>query len=977
MARGEPARRFGDFDLLEAIGSGGFGTVWKAREVVLGRIVALKMLKAELSDDPDWVRRFHREARIVASLDHPAIPAIYRFGEVDGVHYIAMRYIDGITLARLAVDKGPMTIDDVRMFLEPIGDALDLAHGALIIHGDIKPGNIMVERSGRSWLMDFGLARPLVRSSASLSVPQSVMGLVGTFPYISPEQFRNESSGPASDRYAIGVTAYELLTGELPFDGISDAALMFKVVSNPPPSVRQFRPDVPEQVERAVSRMLAKIPGDRFPTTSEFVRVFGRQNRVERVPDADVVAGPVPDVTDMFEAVRQSVVQVVSSQGSGSGVRFAEGIVTNAHVVGADKTVTVVTSTGHRVAGTVLTIDEVADLALVEFHVPIPTIECAITLARVGEPVFLVGFPRPDVIDGGASISRGIVSGFRKFDGVPVVQTDASMNPGNSGGALVEARGRLIGIASFGIRDTEGLNFAVSVVGVAEFISSRHSRRKRLVVDQSGHGDHLSIIDALSAVTVPGTIIVKPGTYREPLLIDRMVEIVGEGDRGAIVVEVADTDAVTVTADLAAVRNMTIRAIGTGDRCGAVWVQRGQVTIEACDLTSSIGSVVYVMGKDSNPVISDCVIRGGTGPGLIIQDDARGTVERCQIIDNDYAGIAIGEGGNPSVIDCVIRGGTGPGIVVHHQASGTIERCRISGNSVAGLRIMTGGNPTVRDCVIRDGKGAGVVVEDRGQGLVEKCQIIGNALSGIEIKTGGNPTIRDCVIRDGKWFGIHVLEKGVGIIEKCRIDGNALSGVEIRSGGAPLVSDCMIRDGRSAGVLVCDQGAGRLERCVITGNTASGVAIGAGGNPVVRDCQIRDGKAGGVFVYDQGAGMIVKCEIHGNAKAGVEIRTGGNPVVRQCLIRDGNESGVLVHHQGAGTIDGCDILRNLKSGVEIRTSGNPVVRTCTIRDGKGSGVFVWKGLGTFSGNTLTGNARGPWDIEPTSMVNRTGNIPNS
>lgn len=240
MARGEPARRFGDFDLLEAIGSGGFGTVWKAREVVLGRIVALKMLKAELSDDPDWVRRFHREARIAASLDHPAIPAIYRFGEVDGVHYIAMRYIDGITLARLAVDKGPMTIDDVRMFLEPIGDALDLAHGALIIHGDIKPGNIMVERSGRSWLMDFGLARPLVRSSASILVPQSVMGLVGTFPYISPEQFRNESSGPASDRYAIGVTAYELLTGELPFDGISDAALMFKVVSDPPPQCVNF-----------------------------------------------------------------------------------------------------------------------------------------------------------------------------------------------------------------------------------------------------------------------------------------------------------------------------------------------------------------------------------------------------------------------------------------------------------------------------------------------------------------------------------------------------------------------------------------------------------------------------------------------------------------------------------------------------------------------------------------------------------------
>jgi len=114
QANPPPPRRFGDFEIIERLGSGGFGTVWKAREVSLGRIVALTMLNADPADDPDWVRRFHREARIAASLDHPAIPPIYRFGEVDGVHSLAMRYVEGMTLAHLARETGPMPVTDVR-----------------------------------------------------------------------------------------------------------------------------------------------------------------------------------------------------------------------------------------------------------------------------------------------------------------------------------------------------------------------------------------------------------------------------------------------------------------------------------------------------------------------------------------------------------------------------------------------------------------------------------------------------------------------------------------------------------------------------------------------------------------------------------------------------------------------------------------------------------------------------------------------
>ena len=260
-----PPRRFGDYELIERLGSGGFGTVWKARDTTLGgRIVALEVLNADLADDPDWVRRFQREAVIAANLlDHPNIPEILGFGEVGGWYYIAMRFVPGQTLAEVSRDAGPMALDRMVALLEPVAEALDYAHGQGVVQRDLKPGNILVEPNGWMWLKDFRLENLTDFGLANLA---------GTLPYLSPEQFQDETPGPASDRYALGVTAYELLTRRYPFEATNPAALGLMVVANAPPSVRGLRPDLPERVERAIIRMLAKAPGDRFGTSVAFVR---------------------------------------------------------------------------------------------------------------------------------------------------------------------------------------------------------------------------------------------------------------------------------------------------------------------------------------------------------------------------------------------------------------------------------------------------------------------------------------------------------------------------------------------------------------------------------------------------------------------------------------------------------------------------------------------------------------------------------
>ena len=320
--------------------------------------------------------------------------------------------------------------------------------------------------------------------------------------------------------------------------------------------------------------------------------------------------------------------------------------------------------------------------------------------------------------------------------------------------------------------------------------------RPALLVDAGAvWGAYATIGEAIRASVVPGTLItVKPGIYREALVIDRVVEIVGEGDRARIVVEATDTDAVTVTADRAAVRNLTVRAVGSGDTSGAVWVQRGRVVIEGCDLTSAIGSVVYITGKDNAPVIRDCEIRDGQQCGVFVSEQGQGTIEKCVISGNALAGVQIKTGGNPVVRDCQIRDGKTTGVLVQEQGQGTIEKCVISGNAYAGVQISKGGNPIVRDCKIRDGKDRGVIVYDHGKGTFEKCVISRNASVGVAITTGGNPTVRYCQIRDGKGSGVFVYEDGEGTIEACVISGHANGGIGITTGGNPTVRDCDVRE---------------------------------------------------------------------------------------------------------------------------------------------------------------------------------------
>jgi predicted Ser/Thr protein kinase len=259
-------KKLKDFYVLRRLGRGAMAEVYLARQLSLGRQVALKVLNAELAGDPNYVRRFHHEARAAAALVHGGIVQIYEVGQDDGVHYIAQEYVAGRNLGELIRSRGslppPLALDILRQ----VAAALAKAASEGIVHRDIKPENIMLARSGEVKVADFGLARVQADHPAAGAGNLTQIGVtVGTPLYMSPEQIEGRPLDSRSDIYSLGVTAYHMLAGEPPFGGDTPLAVAVRHLNEPPVPLATRRPDLPPRFNQLIERMMAKKSDDRFP----------------------------------------------------------------------------------------------------------------------------------------------------------------------------------------------------------------------------------------------------------------------------------------------------------------------------------------------------------------------------------------------------------------------------------------------------------------------------------------------------------------------------------------------------------------------------------------------------------------------------------------------------------------------------------------------------------------------------------------
>ncbi len=266
----ESVRHVGKYELLERLGRGHFATVYRARDVTLGRMVALKILHAHIIDDPTFLQRFKHEARAAALLDHPHIITIYEIGEIAGQHYIAMQYLSGRGLDELLAESdGPLPLLQVADIVAQVAEALDYVHRRDAVHRDVKPSNIIVSDAGHVTLLDFGIVR--VADGIHLTATGDV---VGTPHYMSPEQVEGQTLDHRADLYALGVVAYQLCTGKAPFDGVSPLVVLRLHADKDPPAPRELNPELPEMVEELLLKMLAKCPDERYQSAGEFAQAL-------------------------------------------------------------------------------------------------------------------------------------------------------------------------------------------------------------------------------------------------------------------------------------------------------------------------------------------------------------------------------------------------------------------------------------------------------------------------------------------------------------------------------------------------------------------------------------------------------------------------------------------------------------------------------------------------------------------------------
>ena len=322
----------GRYELRSLIGRGGMATVHLGRDTRLSRLVAIKMLRLDLARDAVFQTRFRREAQAAASLNQPNIVAVYDTGEEatkgsDGktvmVPYIVMEYVEGHTVKELLSDGTPVPIPEAVEITEGVLSALAYSHAAGLVHRDIKPGNIMLTNGGKVKVMDFGIARAMTDSQATMT---SANAVVGTALYLSPEQARGERIDERSDVYSAGCVLFELLTGRAPFTGDSAVSLAYQHVSEPPPVPSSIASDVPEALDRVVLKALAKDPAERYASASDMAVDLSRAAEglpVQAPPleawealDATAATGVLQSVDPVTETVAYSAPARTDLQGT-------------------------------------------------------------------------------------------------------------------------------------------------------------------------------------------------------------------------------------------------------------------------------------------------------------------------------------------------------------------------------------------------------------------------------------------------------------------------------------------------------------------------------------------------------------------------------------------------------------------------------------------------------------------------------------
>ena len=436
-----------------------------------------------------------------------------------------------------------------------------------------------------------------------------------------------------------------------------------------------------------------------------------------------------------------------------------------------------------------------------------------------------------------------------------------------------------------------------------------------LIVSKTGCGQYESIGEAISNASPGMRILVRPGVYKEKVIIDRPIEVIGDknGTDDEVVIENTSAACLWVRAKRVTVRGLTLRGLpkvragifrlfqgGKPVEEPAVEVTESQCVIEDCDITSEAVAGIGIQGYLADPVVRRCRIHDGDANGIWMLNHAKATIEDCEFWGTNWAALRVEDG-----------------------ASAALQRSRI-----------------------HDVKNGGVVLLNYARATINDCDIFDNAMSGVEARARSSATISKTRIHGCREHGIWFRGNSTGQVEHCEVSNNGMVGLQLMEDSSPIILASEIHD-----------------------NLYSNIEIDRGADPVVRGCKVYGGAGSGVYVYESARGTVEDCEIFGQQRyQAVSIRTGANPTFRKCKIYDSPAGGVLVGDATA-TLEDCDIYNNGFTGVWARQNASPTIRRCKInRNGRQAIAVHENASASVEDSDLTANLGGAWDIRPECAV---------
>jgi hypothetical protein len=345
-------------------------------------------------------------------------------------------------------------------------------------------------------------------------------------------------------------------------------------------------------------------------------------------------------------------------------------------------------------------------------------------------------------------------------------------------------------VASVGDKDTGGRVTAQPDAGGTS--AGDTTDRSSVVASAQGGGDYRSITEALANVTPGGRVLVRPGVYAETILLDKRVNVVGDGPRGEIVVS-GGAGCLKSSAEGARVAGLTLRG-AAGVAAFTVDVLRGELVLEDCDVSSDTLSCVAVHGPEAAPFIKRCRIHDGADSGLYFFDGAAGTIEDCEVYGNANVGVAITGGARPSIRRSKVYGGANAGVVVWEGGEVVLEECEVYGNRLANLGVSDGARLTARACHVHEGENSGVFVHREGEAVLEGCELYGHREAEAAVTTRGRLSLSGCRVHGGNDSGVLIREGGRALLRGCDVSDNAASGASVGAGSALAVAESSIYD---------------------------------------------------------------------------------------------------------------------------------------------------------------------------------------